>query len=189
MKRPLFGNRSTKKGLRPTRKDRVDPFYIPLMNFNFVSLGEEQLQNFDVGWTNSLRAWDEELLSILLYSSDWRPRKVGVWMIACLQKFEYEQLLKEMLDREKTLEHLAMALVLLGQPRHLAWLTGHLNCWYHGRTELEALSVHRKLTIAMAYLFTSNQLEIDLGSVGILDEDLDCARQAYEHAKNNWLKV
>jgi hypothetical protein len=92
--------------------DYVDPYYLLLMNANFVSRPEHI-----PGLFNGLKKIEKELDNVQLthmLRSTWRPSKVAAWIIGLYQKVELEdELINKLYNSPIYCEHLIFALAFL----------------------------------------------------------------------------
>lgn len=98
--------------------DYVDPYYLLLMNANFVIRPDEI-----PGLFNGLKKIEKELDNIQLthmLQSSWRPSKVAAWIIGLNQKVELEDELINTLHKTTVyIEHLIFALTLLNTEKSI----------------------------------------------------------------------
>jgi len=103
----------------------VDPYYLLLMNANFVREPEKAPDLF-----NGLKKIEKELdnveLTYMLRSS-WRPSKVAAWIIGICHKVELEDELINTLHKDPFYcEHLFFALAFLNTEKGIAGIERHI---------------------------------------------------------------
>lgn len=105
--------------------DYVNPYYLLLMNANFVRYPAEI-----PGLFNGLKKIEKELdntqLTYMLRSS-WRPSKVAAWLIGLYQKLELEnELINTLHNSPIYCEHLIFALTFLNTETSISSIERHI---------------------------------------------------------------
>jgi hypothetical protein len=103
----------------------VDPYYLLLMNANFVR-EPESIPGLFSGLKKVEKELDNFQLTRMLRSS-WRPSKVAAWIIGLYQKVELEdELIKTLNNTPTYCEHLIFALAFLNTENSIGSIESHI---------------------------------------------------------------
>ena len=92
----------------------VHPFYLELMNLNFLRKSEEETDHLFENLSNLSKELDDAVL-IQMLNDTWRLSKVGSWMIYASNKIELKTELIKYLSKEAIhySEHVLLSLMLI----------------------------------------------------------------------------